>query len=232
MDQLAQYVDGLPNICGSESLIDVTLRSHGQAAVFWRDGTGDPFVGAGSACAIALHKPQPLIPADGEDLRSTRLIGNLQYMEEHRDVGDKHNAPVFRWRGPGLSLGGGVARLPRGHCVAPSMPVQGFACTSGRGSTSSSGCSGWRRSVARRTRLSSWTARALSEARPSPAGLYEFGRRDGEHCRDHQDAGRRHEAGRTDGALLRGVHAWAVGARGSGWCRRWWRKLPTGRMAG
>ena len=46
MDQLAEYVDGLPNICGSESLIDEAIRSHGQAPVFWRDGTGDPFAGS------------------------------------------------------------------------------------------------------------------------------------------------------------------------------------------
>ena len=45
MDQLAEYVDGLPNICGSESLIDEAIRGHGQAPVFWRDGTGDPFAG-------------------------------------------------------------------------------------------------------------------------------------------------------------------------------------------
>ena len=97
MDQLAEYVDGLPNICGSENVIDEAIRSHGQAPVFWRDGTGDPFAGVDSACAIALHMHQPLIPAGGEDLRSARLISNLQYMEEHPDIGDNHNAPVFRW---------------------------------------------------------------------------------------------------------------------------------------
>jgi hypothetical protein len=67
--------------------------------VFWRDGTGDPFAVVGSACAIALHEHQPVIPG-GEDLRSARRIGNLQYVEEHPDVGDNHNAPVFRWCDP------------------------------------------------------------------------------------------------------------------------------------
>jgi hypothetical protein len=97
MDPLAEYVDGLPNICGSESLIDEAIRDRGQAPVFWRDDTGDPFAGVDSAYAIALHMHQPLIPAGGEDLHSARLISNLQYMEEHPDIGDNHNAPVFRW---------------------------------------------------------------------------------------------------------------------------------------
>jgi Glycosyl hydrolase family 57 len=96
MDQLAQYVDELPNICGSESLIDEAIRDRGQAPVFW-DDPGDPFAGIDSAYAIALHMHQPLIPAGGDDLRTARLISNLQYMEEHPGIGDNHNAPVFRW---------------------------------------------------------------------------------------------------------------------------------------
>ncbi len=97
MHQLPEYVDGLPNISGSESLIDEAMRGRGLEPVFWRDGAGDPFAGVDSACAIALHMHQPLIPAGGDDLRSARLISNLQYMEEHPEIGDNHNAPVFRW---------------------------------------------------------------------------------------------------------------------------------------
>ncbi len=97
MDQLAEYVDGLPNISGSESMVDEAIRVCSGAPVFWRDGAGDPFAGIDSAYAIALHMHQPLIPAGGDDLRTARLISNLQYMEEHPDVGDNHNAPVFRW---------------------------------------------------------------------------------------------------------------------------------------
>ena len=124
MDQRGEYIDGLLNICGSESLIDETLRSHGRAPVFWRDSSGD-FAGVDSACAIALHKHQPVIPAGGEDLRSARRIGNLQYMEEHPDVGDNHNAPVFRWCDPDYRWAVGWLGCPWGHCVALSMPVQG-----------------------------------------------------------------------------------------------------------
>jgi len=54
-DQLAEYVDGLPNISRS---------------------------------------------AGGKNLRSARLISNLQYMEEHRDIGANRNAPPTAGRAP------------------------------------------------------------------------------------------------------------------------------------
>jgi glycosyl hydrolase family 57 len=48
-----------------------------------------------SACAVALHMHQPLIPAGGEALTSAGIISNLQYMFEHPGEGDNHNAEVF-----------------------------------------------------------------------------------------------------------------------------------------
>lgn len=44
---------------------------------------------------IALHMHQPTIPAATEDIRTSPLISNLQYMMEHQNIGDNHNAPVF-----------------------------------------------------------------------------------------------------------------------------------------
>ena len=40
---------------------------------------------------------QTLIPAGGDDLQSADIISNLQYMMEHPDIGDNHNASVFHW---------------------------------------------------------------------------------------------------------------------------------------
>jgi hypothetical protein len=40
---------------------------------------------------------QPSIPAGGEGPRSARLIRNGQSIEEHPDIGDDHDVPVFRW---------------------------------------------------------------------------------------------------------------------------------------
>ena len=59
--------------------------------------SADPFAGIQSAFAIALHMHQPLIPAGGGDLRTAALISNLRYMVEHPELGDNHNASVFRW---------------------------------------------------------------------------------------------------------------------------------------
>lgn len=50
-----------------------------------------------AATAIALHQHQPLIPAGGDDLGTATIIGNLQYMMEHQDIGDNYNAPAFAW---------------------------------------------------------------------------------------------------------------------------------------
>ena len=95
--QLPDTIDGVPNVSGAEGAVGEAMRASEwppQSGV--HDG-GDPFAGIGSACAIALHMHQPLIPAGGEDLRTAPLISNLQYMFEHPDIGDNHNAAVFRW---------------------------------------------------------------------------------------------------------------------------------------
>src|SRR3990167_6828999 len=48
-----------------------------------------------SSFGIALHMHQPIIPAGGDDFKTAKLISNLQYMMEHQNIGDNHNAPVF-----------------------------------------------------------------------------------------------------------------------------------------
>ena len=89
-----EIVNDLPNICGSESrLAEVTAqRDHICFAE-----SGIDFSPLQSCFAIALHMHQPLIPAGGEHLRTARIISNLQYMIEHQNIGDNHNAPVFHW---------------------------------------------------------------------------------------------------------------------------------------
>jgi hypothetical protein len=90
--------DGLPDICGCERVIEEAVKVGRRELVFLPARTTDPFAGIASAFALGLHMHQPLIPAGpGRDLRAARLISNLQYMDEHRDIGDNHNAPVFRW---------------------------------------------------------------------------------------------------------------------------------------
>ncbi len=96
MADLPEYVQGLPNISGSETLITETLRKSQGKPVFLPESPVD-FGNIRSTFAIALHMHQPLIPAGGDDLRSAEIISNLQDMMEHPDIGDNHNASVFHW---------------------------------------------------------------------------------------------------------------------------------------
>lgn len=91
MPKLPEYIDALPNICGAEHTIEAALRK--------RSGTCSSvahFDHLKSACAVALHMHQPLIPAGGNDVHTAALISNLQYMMEHSHVQDNHNAPAFK----------------------------------------------------------------------------------------------------------------------------------------
>jgi len=53
VEQLAEYVDGLPNICGSESPIDEAIRSRGQAPVRLFASGGGERGPAGGATALS-----------------------------------------------------------------------------------------------------------------------------------------------------------------------------------
>ena len=94
MGELPEYVDGLPNLCGSERLVEAAIRAGRDWPVFGGPRSVD-LAGIDSAFAVALHMHQPLIPAGGSDLRTAAIVSNLQWMLEHPDIGDNHNAPVF-----------------------------------------------------------------------------------------------------------------------------------------
>ncbi len=96
MSELPEYVDGLPNICGSESAIAAAIHRH-QAQPVFRDSSTIDFGRINSAFAIALHMHQPLIPAGGGDLHTAEIISNLKYMMDNQGIGDNHNASVFHW---------------------------------------------------------------------------------------------------------------------------------------
>jgi len=95
MSEIPEYIDGLPNICGSEGTIEEVIKNR-PPTVYLNGPTAD-FSHIDAACAIALHMHQPLIPAGGDDLQTAEIISNLQYMMEHPDIGDNHNASVFHW---------------------------------------------------------------------------------------------------------------------------------------
>lgn len=97
MSELPEYVDGLPNICGSEPQVEQAVRDGRTRPVFVPEGGDRGFGDIDSAFAIALHMHQPLIPAGGGDLRTAPVVSNLKFMLDHPNVGDNHNAPVFLW---------------------------------------------------------------------------------------------------------------------------------------
>ena len=68
MSDLPEYINGLPNICGSETLIRDTLKAKRSQPAFLPE-SGIDFTGIKSVFACALHMHQPLIPAGGSDLR-------------------------------------------------------------------------------------------------------------------------------------------------------------------
>jgi hypothetical protein len=93
---IPEYSDGLPTIAGHETELDEAIRAAGKKEVFRPESKID-LAHIKSACAIALHMHQPLIPAGGHDLRTARIISNLKYMMDNQGIGDNHNAPVFVW---------------------------------------------------------------------------------------------------------------------------------------
>ncbi len=96
MHDLPPIVDGLPNICGSEDLVEAAIagaRAHPVAL-----GKGEIDLSRSrSASAIALHMHQPLIPAGGADLRNAEIISNLKEMMDSASDEQRYNAGIFRW---------------------------------------------------------------------------------------------------------------------------------------
>ncbi len=91
---ISEYIDGLPNISGSEDLVARAMARNGP---FYLPDSGIDFGRIRSAFSIALHMHQPLIPAGGGDLRTAAVISNLKYMMDNPGIGDNHNASVFHW---------------------------------------------------------------------------------------------------------------------------------------
>src|SRR5512132_1808650 len=90
MSELPEYVDGLPNISGSEAAVAEAIR-RGQAQPVFRNSSTIDFGRINSAFAIALHMHQPLIPAGGGDLHTAEIISNLKHMMDNPGIGDNHN---------------------------------------------------------------------------------------------------------------------------------------------
>lgn len=96
MTELQENIQGIPNISGSENIVEKAIKDGKNKTVFKQESRFD-FGSINSACAIALHMHQPLIPAGGGDIRTAEIISNLKYMMDNQGIGDNHNASVFEW---------------------------------------------------------------------------------------------------------------------------------------
>ena len=76
MSILPEYIDGLPNICGSEPAVEEAIRRTTGQSVFLDQSRID-FTRIRAAATIALHMHQTLIPAGGADLRTAPSSATL-----------------------------------------------------------------------------------------------------------------------------------------------------------
>ena len=77
-----------PPIAGRETELRLAMQNHPP---LWRDCSNLNLAATRSGFACALHMHQPTIPAGPEGA----LICHLQYMLDHPDEGDNHNAEPF-----------------------------------------------------------------------------------------------------------------------------------------
>lgn len=100
MNELPEYINGLPNICGQEGLIEEAIGRSRGSSVFLHE-SGIDFGRARGCCAVALHMHQPIIPAGGpgrgSDMSVEPMVGYLQFLQESPYEEDRHNAGVYRW---------------------------------------------------------------------------------------------------------------------------------------
>lgn len=96
MNELPEYINDLPNICGSETLLEQAIAAKKDQPIYLTDNHID-FNQIRSTFAIALHMHQPLIPAGGSLLNTAEIISNLKHMLDNQGIGDNHNASVFQW---------------------------------------------------------------------------------------------------------------------------------------
>ncbi len=92
MPAMPDMIDGLPNFCGAQAQVEEVTRSRGPVFLHQTNLQLDRLR---AVFSIALHMQQPLIPVGSDDLSTAEIISNLDYMMQHPDIGDNHNASVF-----------------------------------------------------------------------------------------------------------------------------------------
>jgi hypothetical protein len=86
---IPDMIDGLPNICGAEAQVEEVMRN--RRPVYLPE-TNLRLDRLRATFAVALHMHQPLIPAEGGDMRRAGIISNLANMMR---IGEEYNARIF-----------------------------------------------------------------------------------------------------------------------------------------
>lgn len=94
MKTIPEYVDTLPNICGSEAEIQELMK---EKSHFYLDSSQIDFGNIQSCYANALHMHQPLIPEGGDSVSNSPVISHLKYMMDNRHIHGNQDADVFHW---------------------------------------------------------------------------------------------------------------------------------------
>ena len=81
-----QSVDEIPAISGAEKEIEKIINENRDKPVYLNK-SGIDFSSINSACTIALHMHQPMIPAgDGKPITEAKIISNLEHMFNNPDL--------------------------------------------------------------------------------------------------------------------------------------------------
>ena len=92
MKKSTEHADTIPGISGTKNIL---LKSDNNQPVYLPESRIN-WDNVKSAFAIALHMHQPIILNPDKPLNQAEEISNLKYMMDHPDMGDNHNAGVFR----------------------------------------------------------------------------------------------------------------------------------------
>jgi len=88
---IPETIEGLPNLSGWDAELRESTARRGPVT-----SGRSPFRAneVASAFGIALHMHQPLIIDEG-DLRTARIVGNLEFMMQRAHVHGFHDAPAY-----------------------------------------------------------------------------------------------------------------------------------------
>ncbi len=94
MITIPEYVKDVPNISGSEQMVQQAMAQKGP---HYLPESRIDFGNIKSCFANALHMHQPLIPEGGASISTSPVISHLKYMIDNQHIHGNQDGPVFQW---------------------------------------------------------------------------------------------------------------------------------------